>query len=85
MLGKHGITKSGAISINMRAAQKSLDQHTSLDSIAADRKWRELAQKVQKVVTDSTAESWTTCSWTENPCSNPTDVQRESDMGRTAD
>ena len=27
MLGKHGITKSGAISIDMRAAQKSLDQH----------------------------------------------------------
>ena len=28
MLGKQGITKSGAIPINMRAAQKSLDQHS---------------------------------------------------------
>jgi len=32
MLGKHGITKSGAIPINMRPAQKSLDQHTGGDN-----------------------------------------------------
>jgi hypothetical protein len=31
MLGKHGITKSGAIPINMRAAQKSLDQHRGIN------------------------------------------------------
>jgi hypothetical protein len=38
---------------------------TSLDSIAADHKWRELAQKVQNVVTDSTAKCFRirACIW----------------------
>jgi len=34
MLEKHGIMKSGAISINMRAARKSLDQHTDRETSA---------------------------------------------------
>ena len=35
ILGKHGITKSGVIPIDTRAAQKSLDQHRALRCLAA--------------------------------------------------